>query len=85
MSNNIPRFLNTEDGKTVGTRPRLHIDEVYENGTVFDTVRVRPSLRTKLIKKAKRRLAELEELKAFADKKGLQNITRAELEAIFKD
>lgn len=82
--NRVPKFLKVEDGRTVATRPRLHIDEVYENGTVFDTVRVRPTLRTKIIKKTKRRIAELEELKAFAEKKGILNPTKADLEAILK-
>lgn len=81
----IPRFLKVDDGQTVATRPRLHIDEVYENGTVLDVVRVRPTLRTKIIKRTKRRLAELEELKAFAEKKGSLNLTKSELETILKD
>lgn len=81
----VPRFLNLEDGRSVSSRPRLHIDEVAETGTALDVVRVRPMLKTKIIKKTKRRLAELEELKTFVDKKGYLNISRTELEAILKD
>ena len=85
MNNQIPKFLKIEDGRTVATRPRLHVDEVAGTGTALDVVRVRPMLKTKIIKKTKRRLAELEELKTFVDKKGYLNISKTELEAILKD
>ena len=81
----IPRFLKIEDGQTVGTRPRLHIDEVYENGTVLDTVRERPSYRTRLIKKTKRKLQEAEELRAFLERKRAKTISLSQLKDILEN
>lgn len=81
----IPKFLQIQDGRTVGTRPKLDIDDITENGTALDVVRKRPLYRTKLIKKLRRQIAELEELKAFVDSKGDRNLSKEELENIFKD
>lgn len=83
--NKVPKFLQIKDGQTVGTRPKLDIDDITENGTALDVVRKRPLYRTKLIKKLRRQVAELEELKAFAESKGSENISKEELENIFKD
>ena len=84
--NKVPRFLQVNPGdETVARRPHLHIDEVEEKGTALDVVRGRPLFRTKVIKKLKRQLAELEELNAFVEKKGNLNITKEELERIMGD
>ena len=81
----IPKFLQIKDGQTVGTRPKLDIDDITENATALDMVRKRPLYRTKLIKKLRRQIAELEELKAFVDSKGDRNLSKEELKNIFKD
>ncbi len=79
---NIPRFLRAQDGRTVAQRPRLYIDEVSENATVLDILQRRPLYRTKLIKKLKRRIAEFEELRAFAESKGDKALSEDKLRDI---
>lgn len=85
----VPRFLQVEAdlirGRSVGDRPQLHIDDVDCNGTALDVVRGRPLYKTKLLKKLKRQVAELEELRAFVESKGNRNLTQEELISILKD
>ena|SRR5574344_804338 len=63
--------------KSLSERPPVkHLDELPElqslglcgKGTALDSVRVRPSTRTKAIKKAKKQLAEMEEWIEFLNK-----------------
>lgn len=70
----VPRYLKYEDtDNTVAVRPHLHIDDLEDeevgDATALDIVPVRPSYRTRLEKKAARRLKEMEELREFGEKK----------------
>lgn len=69
----VPKFLDVKDGGTIAVRPKTRVDDLEEfpdgSGTALDVVHVRPSYRTRLEKKATRRLKEMEELLEFGQKK----------------
>lgn len=78
----ILRLLWIRNGRTVAQRPRLYIDEASGNATALDILQRRPLYRTKLIKKLKRRIAEFEELRAFAESKGDKALSEDKLKDI---
>lgn len=67
--NKVPGWLSNTS-YTVSTRPHLPVDDVEEDGTVFNVVKRRPSYRFKVAKKAAKRVAETEEWIDFLRKKG---------------
>lgn len=81
----LPKFLQTYEEEIVGRRPKLQVDDLEEGGTALDTVRFRPGYKTRTIKKAKRKLQEAEEFRAFVEQKQAKAITVDQLKAILEN
>lgn len=82
----IPRFLEKNTGEySLSDRPRLPIDDLEENGTALNTVKKTLLYKTRIYKQAKRRLAEMEELRAFAKEKGEKGLQKAGLLNILRE
>lgn len=77
QNSKVPKWLRPTGTLPTG-RPELPIDQVEENGTALDTAHGRPSLRFRTYKKVKRRLAEMEELHEWIEKKGVKETTTGE-------
>lgn len=65
---NVPRYLQPTKF-VLGERPELPVDALDGEGSAKDTVRGKPSQKTKTVKKVKKSLALMEEWVDFVTKK----------------
>ena len=72
QNSKIPKWLKAT-GKDFSQREALEIDSLEEDGTALNTARNRPPYKFKVYKKVKRRLAEMEELHEWIEKKSEQS------------
>lgn len=64
---------------------RLDEEELNGEGTCLDTVKPRPTYRFAAYKKAKKRCADMEELKQMVDRRKYLRLSKEDLEKILKD
>lgn len=72
QNSKIPKWLKVT-GKDFSQREALEIDSLEEDGTALNTAPSRPPYKFKVYKKVKRRLAEMEELHEWVEKKSEQS------------
>ena len=68
QNSKIPKWLKAR-GKSFSDRGSLPIDEVEGDGTALDTAPNRPPYKWRTYKQVKRRIAEMEELHDWIEKK----------------